>query len=108
MHIVATSPKYLTRDKIPNEVIQGEKDIIKEQLVNTNSTSNKKIDEKNIDKIVNSKMNKWYEENVLSEQTFVIIDHEEENKPTKIVDLVKERGNAINNELSLKEFRILI
>jgi len=105
MHIVATSPKYLTRNLVPEDVLKGEHEIIKEQLKNN---SHKKIDEKNLEKIINAKFNKWCEDNVLAEQTFVIVDHDDENKSSKIEDLVREKGASIGNALFLKDFRLLI
>ena len=105
MHIVATNPKYLNRQQVPAEDLETEKGYIKEHLTNTG----KKLDPKNIDKITNAKLNKWYEENVLSEQNFVIVDHDEDDSnPSKIEELVRFKGEGMGKELKLKEFRIFI
>ncbi len=107
MHIVAMSPKFLRRNIIPSEVLKGEQQIMKEQIIN--SSGEKKINEKNIEKILNAKMNKWYEENVLEEQTYVIVDYDEDNsKPLRIDELVKSKAKSMNKELSLVEFKLYV
>ncbi|MFH1645539.1 MAG: translation elongation factor Ts [Candidatus Omnitrophota bacterium] len=63
MHIAATNPEYLKREDVPSEVVEKEKEIIKEQC--------KDKPAKAMDKIVEGKLNSYYKDNCLLEQVFV-------------------------------------
>lgn len=64
MHIAAMSPQYLDRASVPAEVIEGVK-----QELQTTLPAGKPANV--IEKIVEGKLNKWYEEHVLLDQAFV-------------------------------------
>jgi elongation factor Ts len=63
MHITATKPLALDKDGIDPKVIEREKSIYAEQVKNKPANI--------VDKIVEGKVNKFYEENCLLEQKFV-------------------------------------
>jgi len=63
LHIAAANPLYLQREDVPNEVIAKEKEIFKAQVENKPASA--------IDKIVQGKMEKFYQETCLLEQPFV-------------------------------------
>ena len=63
--IVAMSPVYVTPEQIPAEALEREKSIYREQLKNEG-----KPDEM-IEKILEGKMNKYYEEVCLMKQLFI-------------------------------------
>ncbi len=65
MHIAATSPLGIRREDVPQDVIDRERAIYEEQ-----ARASGKPDHI-IEKIVDGKMRKFYEENVLMEQAFV-------------------------------------
>lgn len=65
MQIAAANPKYISPDDIPAEEIEKEKSIIREQLKESKKPA------EIIEKIVQGKLNKYYEEICLLEQPFI-------------------------------------
>jgi elongation factor Ts len=65
MHIAALDPRFLRREEVTQETLDREREIYKEQAKATGKPENV------IDKIVNGKMEKFYEENCLYEQHFI-------------------------------------
>lgn len=65
LHITAMSPLYTAREEVPEEVVAKEKDIMKEQLLGEGKP------EDMLEKIIEGKLNKYFEEVVLLEQRFV-------------------------------------
>jgi elongation factor Ts len=65
MHIAALDPRFLRRDEVTQETLDREREIYKEQAKQTGKP------EAVIEKIVNGKMEKFYEENCLYEQHFI-------------------------------------
>jgi len=64
MHIAATNPQYIRREEIPTEVLESEKRIYRSQAVDSGKP------EKVIDKIVQGKIERFYSEVCLLEQTY--------------------------------------
>jgi elongation factor Ts len=65
MQIASMYPKYITRDEIPAEEIEKEKEIYREQLKKEGKPENM------IDKILEGKINKYFEEVCLVDQEFI-------------------------------------
>ncbi len=65
LHIAASAPQYISRADISDEVIEKEKNIYKEQMLNEGKP------EHIIDNIVEGKMDKFYTQVCLKEQPFV-------------------------------------
>jgi elongation factor Ts len=65
MHAAAMRPQYVTRSEVPTEVIEREKEIIKEQAINEGKPA------EIAEKMVTGRINKFYEEVCLEEQAFV-------------------------------------
>src|SRR5580765_6574104 len=65
MHIAALDPRYVRREEVTPEILIHEREIYKEQARATGKP------EPVIEKIVNGKMEKFYEENCLYEQHFI-------------------------------------
>ena len=64
MHIAAMSPEYIDRESVPQDVIAG----VREEL-SKNVPAGKPAEV--VQKIIDGKLNKWYEEHVLLDQPFV-------------------------------------
>jgi len=64
MHIAAMSPEYIDRESVPADVVNG----VREEL-SKNVPPGKPADV--VQKIIDGKLNKWYEEHVLLDQPFV-------------------------------------
>jgi elongation factor Ts len=65
MHIAAANPQYIRREEIPAEVMEKEKEIYRTQALESGKP------EKVIDKIVDGKLERFYSEVCLLEQTYV-------------------------------------
>lgn len=71
MHIAAISPKYVSRNEIPAEEIEAEKNILLHEALNENANSNKPKPENIIQKMVEGRLNKSLQEMCLLDQPFV-------------------------------------
>jgi elongation factor Ts len=92
MHIAAASPRYLDKDAVPAEDLEKEKQIFRVQA----ETSGKKGPV--IEKIVEGKINKFYEENCLLHQAYV-------REPDKnIQTLVKETIAKLGENIAIRRF----
>ncbi len=104
MQVVALNPKYLNISDIPQDVVEKEKKILKETII-----AEGKVKEDQIEKVLLNKLNSWYEEVVLNEQIFVIVDYESTEGKNKISALVSKKGKALGIEnLKIKEFKLFI
>ncbi len=65
MHIAAADPKYITSDEIPEDVIENEKEIIREQFKGSNKPP------EILEKIVQGKLKKYYSEVCLWNQLYI-------------------------------------
>lgn len=84
MHAAAMRPLYTTSSEVPTEVLEKEKEIMREQLLNEGKPADK------IDNILVGKVRKYYEEVCLENQIFV----KAENKET-VGDFAKNNGGKI-------------
>ena len=66
MHVAAAEPRYVTRDEVSADVLDKEREIARAQAKNDPKNANKP--EQVIDKIVEGRLNKFYEEFVLLDQ----------------------------------------
>jgi elongation factor Ts len=96
MHIAAAEPRYVSREEIPAEVLDKERDIARKQAMNDPKNANKP--EQVIEKIVEGRMNKFYEETVLVDQPFV-------KAPEKTVgELVTEKVSKTGERIAVRRF----
>ncbi len=65
MHVAAANPQYIRREDVPAEVIEKEKRIYRDQARDSGKP------EKVIDKIVEGKLERFFSEACLLEQTFI-------------------------------------
>ena len=86
------SPAYLDRNSVPADVLAEEKKITLAQMAEDPKMANKP--QQVLDNIANGKLNKFYEENCLVDQTYV----KAENKETVgkyVANSAKELGGNI-------------
>ena len=95
MHIAATSPKSLNIDDLDNNLVEREKEVLIDQAISSGKP--KEIAEK----IVQGRMQKFFQEVVLNEQVSVI------DGETKIKDLIKKLSNDLGTDVKIKDFKIL-
>jgi len=65
MHIAASNPTYLAEDEVPEAVLESEKEIYKTQALAEGKP------EKIVDRIIEGKLKKFYEEVCLLNQKFI-------------------------------------
>ena len=96
MHIAAAEPRYVSRDEVPENVLEKEREIARAQAKNDPKNANKP--EQVIDKIVEGRLNKYYEETVLVDQPFV-------KDPAKTVgELVTEKVSKTGERIAVRRF----
>ena len=96
MHIAATNPISLSINKIDDKLIEKERGIILEQIKKDDKGS--KLDDVIINKIVDGKIKKFYNDVVLLEQNFVKDDK------IKIKEFIYQCSKDLNAEISINEF----
>ena len=95
MNIAATSPQSLNIEELDEEIVEREKQILIDQALASGKP--KDIAEK----MVIGRMQKFYQDVVLNEQTFVI------DGETKIKDVIIKLGKDINSKVELTAFKRL-
>jgi len=96
MHVAAAEPRYVSREEIPASVLDKEREIARAQAKNDPKMANKP--EQVIEKIVEGRLNKYYEETVLLDQPFV-------KAPEKTVgELVTEKVAKTGERIAVRRF----
>lgn len=96
MHIAATDPRWTNRSDVPPSELDNERAIYREQLKSEEKNANKPDDILN--KIIEGRLNKFYEDNVLVDQPFV-------KDPSKTIgDLVAEKIGSIKENITIRRF----
>jgi len=92
MQIAAMSPEYVSKEDVPAEVIEKEKEILKEQALAEGKP------EHIVEKIVEGRLNKFYSEKCLLEQPWIKDDSK------TIADLVREYITKLGENIKVKRF----
>lgn len=92
MQVAASNPKYLSREDVPAEVIEKEKEILRAQALNEGKP------EKVVEKIVDGRIEKYYEENCLLEQPFI------KDPDKKVSQLIMEKIAVIGENITVSRF----
>ncbi len=96
MHIAAAEPRYVSREEVPADVLEKEREIARAQAKNDPKMAGKP--EQVIEKIVDGRLNKFYEETVLNDQPFV-------KDPSKTVaELVTEKIAKTGERITIRRF----
>ena len=92
MHIAAANPQYLSRDDVPQAVVDKEREILRVQTLNEGKP------EKIADKIVDGRISKFFKEVCLLEQAYV-------RDPDKTVqDVVMENIAKFGENINIRRF----
>lgn len=96
MHIAAAEPRYVSREDVPADALEKEKEISLAQAKNDPKNANKP--EAVLEKIVEGRLNKFHEEFVLVDQPFV-------KDPTKTVgEIVTEARSKTGEKITIRRF----
>jgi len=93
MQIAAMNPICVYREQVPSDLIEKEMEIYKELARKEGKPENI------LEKIAQGRLNKFYQENCLVEQTFV------KDNSKSISDLISEYNKKNNKEIKISEFK---
>src|SRR5262252_540247 len=92
MHIAALDPRYVRREDVTPEMLEKEREIYKAQALATGKPENV------VDRIVNGKMEKFYEENCLYEQHFI------KDESVTIGEMVNNAIAKLGENITIRRF----
>ena len=96
MHIAATSPSSLNIEDLDSDLVERERKVLIDQAIASGKPP------EIAEKMVVGRMQKFYQDVVLNEQTFVI------DGETKIKDVIKKLEKDLNTKVQLSGFKKLI
>ncbi len=92
MQIAAADPQFIRREEVTQEALDKEKDIQRARAINEGKP------EKMAEKIVEGRMNKYYEEVCLYEQPFI------KDNTVTIQDVIKQKIAKLGENISVSRF----
>jgi elongation factor Ts len=92
MHIAAANPLFVSREEVPETVVESEKEIYRSQVAGKPSQV--------ADKIVEGKLEKFFNETCLLEQIFI----KDAEQKLKVKDLVVEKIAKLGENIVVKRF----
>lgn len=92
MQITASNPQYISRDEVPDGIVEHEKEILITQATQEGKP------EKAIEKIVEGRLEKFYSEVCLLDQPFI------KDTDKKIIDLIGELVAKIGENIVIRRF----
>ena len=92
MHIAAADPRFVGREEVTEGVLDKEREIYHDQAVQSGKPENL------VERIVNGKMEKFFSENVLTEQPFV------KDSDKTVGQLVTEAITAMGENIRIRRF----
>jgi len=92
MQIAAAKPEFVSKEEVPAEDIEKEKQILKAQALNEGKP------EKIVDKMVEGRIQKYYKEICLLEQAYI------KDPDVTVEHVVKEQISKIGENLSVRRF----
>ncbi len=92
MQVVASAPAGATRESVPADVVEHEKEIYRAQAAESGRP------EKFWDNIVNGRLKKFYEESVLTEQDFI------KDPDTTVGELASKVSKSIGDDVQIVDF----
>ena len=92
MQIAASSPLYVSKEDVPQEDIEKEKEVLRQQELNEGKP------EKIVDKMVEGRISKFYDEYCLMEQQFV------KDPEIKVKDLLNSLVAVIGEKITVRRF----
>lgn len=96
MHIAAAEPRFVSKDEVTTEALDKEREIASAAARNDPKNANKP--DQVIDKIVEGRINKFYEEAVLLEQPFV------KDSAKTVGELVTEKVAKTGERITIRRF----
>ncbi|MGD8624334.1 MAG: translation elongation factor Ts [Anaerolineae bacterium] len=92
MQVVAARPAYMTPDDVPAEVVEEEKRIYRAEMAESGKPDHI------IDRIVEGKLEKFFEENCLMEQSFI------KDQAVTVKELVQQKNALLGENIVVRRF----
>src|SRR5919108_921149 len=92
MHIAASDPKFIRKEDVTPEALEKEKDIYREQVAKSGKPANV------IEKIIEGKMGKFYEEVCLYEQPFI------KDQTVTVSQLIAAKIGKLGENIAVRRF----
>jgi len=96
MHVTAAEPRFTTKEEVPAEVLDKEREIALEQARSDPKNANKP--QQVLDKIVEGRLTKFYQEACLMEQPFV------KDQNITVGDLVRQMISKTGENIRVRRF----
>lgn len=92
MHIAAANPKYLSREDVPEDIIEEEKEMLKKQALNEDKP------EHIVEQIVEGRLDKFFNQNCLLEQEYI------RNDDKTVQELITEKIAELGENINIRRF----
>ena len=96
MHIAASKPEFLNRESVPEERVTRERDVLIEQAKSSGKPQNI------IEKMIDGRIKKFYEEICLLEQVFVM------DNDKKVLDVLKTFEKENGKTVEIQEYCLYV
>jgi elongation factor Ts len=96
MHVTAAEPRFITKEDVPAEVLEKEREIALEQARSDAKNANKP--QQVLDKIVEGRLTKFYQEACLMEQPFI------KDQNITVGDLVRQMISKTGENIKIRRF----
>ncbi|MEN3013741.1 MAG: translation elongation factor Ts [Endomicrobiia bacterium] len=98
MQIAACGPKWIKKEDVPQEVLEREKEIYKKQLLTEEKYKDKP--ESVLEKVIEGKLTKFYEETCLLEQPYI----RDPQGKQKVKDLLLQTISKLQENITIRRF----
>lgn len=92
MQVAAMNPKYVSREEVPAEEVEHEKRVLREQALNEGKP------EKIVEKMVEGRLGKFYEEVCLLDQKFI------KDSDKSVQDMLNDLASKIGENIKIRRF----
>jgi len=94
MQICATDPRYVRKEEVPPEALEREREILKAQAVESGKPPAV------VDRMVEGRLGKFYEENCLYEQHFI----KDQSANTTVSELITSKIAKLGENIAVRRF----
>ncbi len=97
MHVAAAAPHYINRSNISEDVLSAQRELLSQEARDSGKPENV------IERMVEGRMSKFYQEKCLEDQTYLIYDGE--GKAPTVANMLKEEAESLGvDSISVSEF----